>query len=109
MTTNERLHEYVRCRVFGHKWDEYDSSWTPLWGDPITVRCERCTTERRDTIGNNELLIQRHYEYPDDYKLAVESAFGVGKPTHAEMRRWLIDDRITAQRKQRSSRKRKTA
>ena len=103
------LHDFIRCRVFGHKWDDYDSGWTPLWGDPITVICDRCTSERRDTIGTNDRLIQRHYEYAAGYKEAAESAFGIGKPTHAEMRRWLIDDRIAANRKQRTSRRKSTA
>jgi hypothetical protein len=61
---------YVRCRTIGHSWFDYDSLWTPQFGVPLTLRCERCGTERRDTINNRTgQLLARHYHKPKGYDL----------------------------------------
>ena len=66
---NERR-GYVRCRTIGHSWFDYDSTWTPQFGVPLTVRCERCGTERRDTVqATTGRLLTRHYYKPSNYDL----------------------------------------
>lgn len=65
---------FVKCRNrggWGHQWD----SFQPLqrnrgWGGvTISLRCERCTTERYDTIDAQGALVSRQYVYPEGYKL----------------------------------------
>ena len=82
--------QYVRCNTFGHAWFDYDSSdWTPTFGDSLVLRCERCGTERRDSIGGSGQILARHYLYPDGYK------YGRGeRPTRSEFRRMLLEQRI---------------
>ena len=58
---------YVRCRTLGHSWFDYDSNWTPSFGIPMTLRCERCGTERRDTVSDFGKLLGRRYYKPDNY------------------------------------------
>jgi hypothetical protein len=58
---------YVRCRTLGHSWFDYDSTWTPSFGIPMTLRCERCGTERRDTVSDFGKLLGRRYYKPDNY------------------------------------------
>jgi hypothetical protein len=58
---------YIRCRTIGHSWFDYDSNWTPQFGTPLTLRCERCGTERRDTINTWGDLLARHYTKPENY------------------------------------------
>ena len=65
---NERR-GYIRCRAIGHAWMDYDSTWTPKFGWPLTVRCERCGMERRDTIHGSGQLLSRHYYRPVNYQL----------------------------------------
>jgi len=60
---------YVRCRTIGHSWFDYDSLWTPQFGVPLTLRCERCGTERRDTLSSYGQLLARHYHKPQGYDL----------------------------------------
>lgn len=78
---------YIRCRAIGHSWFDYDSNWTPQWGTPLTLRCERCGMERRDTVSfiTGELL-NRRYTRPDNYKYERGEA-----PTRSEFRRLLLE------------------
>ena len=63
--------QYVRCYTIGHAWFDYDNSeWNPEFGTPLVLRCERCGSERRDSIGSSGQMIGRNYYYPDDYKYA---------------------------------------
>lgn len=82
--------QYVRCNTIGHAWFDYDNSdWVPTFGDPLVLRCERCGSERRDSIGTAGQVVARHYLHPADYK------YGRGaKPTRAEFRRMLLEQRI---------------
>lgn len=65
--------EYVRCRTWGHAWEEFVPRGTrPRWGELFTLRCVRCGTERHDVINALGALGQRRYIYPDDYKLALD-------------------------------------
>ena len=60
--------DYTRCRTFGHSWFDCDSDWKTDLGMPLTLRCERCMIERRDTIGFYGQLVTRRYTYPQDYR-----------------------------------------
>lgn len=65
--------EYLRCRTWGHAWEEFIPHGTrPHWGELFTLRCTRCTTERHDTINALGALGQRRYVYPEDYSLAKD-------------------------------------
>lgn len=71
MTTRlHRVHsDYLKCRSWGHMWDDY----RPLGRDHgdfvLTLRCDRCATERVDTLDSAGDVIRRSYEYPEDYKI----------------------------------------
>jgi len=82
--------QYTRCNTYGHSWFDYDNSdWTPLFGTPLVLRCERCGTERRDVIGSQGQVIQRNYSYPEGYR------YGKGeRPDRAQFRLMLLEQRI---------------
>ena len=81
--------QYVRCNTIGHAWFDYDNSeWNPEFGVPLVLRCERCGTERRDTIGAFGQMIGRNYYYPDDYKYPKGM-----RPTRDEFRVMLLEAR----------------
>lgn len=63
--------EYVRCRSWGHQWDDFQ----PLrrraaWGTLLSLRCERCSTQRHDTIDSRGEVSSRQYVYPEGYEVA---------------------------------------
>lgn len=96
---------FVRCYTFGHSWHDYDSNWKPSFGTPLTLRCERCTTERRDTIGASGNVVGRHYHYPPGYRYGR----GEGRPTRDEFRVMLLAKRIQEQRQRRRQQQREGA
>jgi hypothetical protein len=66
-------------------------------GTPLTLRCERCDTERRDTISpSTGALITRHYYYSDDYQYERGAS-----PTRDDFRRLLLARRIEEAREAR--------
>ena len=77
---------YIRCRAIGHSWDDYDSNWVPQYGEPITVRCERCGSERRDSVDVHGELLSRHYYKPQNYDLERDDF----KPTRSDFRLMLL-------------------
>lgn len=69
MTVNIRSYAYGSCRLLGHLWHIVPSDWTPSFGVPMTVRCERCDIERRDTLSRNTGHVEsRRYTYPAGYQ-----------------------------------------
>lgn len=93
--------DYIACRTFGHAWFEYDSNWTPIFGTPITLRCERCGGERRDIIDALGRLGRRYYLMPEGYFYAS----GSDRPSRADMRLALIQARVAERREARQARK----
>jgi hypothetical protein len=87
-TWEHERRNFIRCRTLGHAWDDYDSNWTPEFGIPLTVRCERCGGERRDKLDRHGNLIPggRHYHMPPGYKLSK----GEYKPTRSNFRVMLM-------------------
>ena len=79
-----RKADYIRCRTYGHAWYEFSPGQMarPLFGFRLSLKCERCTTERHDLIDANGEVGSREYRYPDGYK----DAFIDEKPTRAELR-----------------------
>jgi hypothetical protein len=82
---NERRN-YIRCRAIGHSWIDYDSNWTPQFGTPLTLRCERCGMERRDSVNLRGELMHRSYARPDHYHLGRDES----KPTRDDFRLMLL-------------------
>jgi hypothetical protein len=80
---------YTRCRTYGHAWFEADSDWKSEIGTPLTLRCERCLTERRDAISYTGQLLSRHYHYSDGYQMRWDET-----PTKDDFRLALISLRI---------------
>lgn len=74
--TEEQRQNFVVCRSLGHAWFEIDdtrehtTAWR-VWKFRISLRCERCGTERYDGINVHGEVGQREYRYPEDYKYAV--------------------------------------
>jgi hypothetical protein len=64
--------EKVYCRTLGHSWDDYLPMKRPAkFGDRLSFRCVRCATVRHDIVSwVDGQLLDRQYEYPDDYHLA---------------------------------------
>jgi len=59
-------------------------------GTPLTLRCERCMTERREAISRTTGdLVARHYVYPDDYRYAIGTL-----PTRNDFRLALLSLRL---------------
>lgn len=96
-TIDHERQGYIRCNTLGHAWHDYDSSWTPMFGVPLTLRCERCGMERRDTVNDWGKLLGRRYFRPPNYRYPKGS-----RPTRDEFRVQLLMQRISeAKRSQR--------
>lgn len=72
---------FVRCRTYGHSWDEYTPLTRPsrVFNWQTHLRCTRCQTQRHDSYNARGEVEQREYVYPDGYSLAE-------KMTRAEFR-----------------------
>jgi hypothetical protein len=91
---------YVRCRTIGHVWFDYDSNWETNMGYPLTLRCERCGTERRDVIGAFGQLVARHYHKPDNYDLTT----GEERLSRSDFRLILLELRASGEPEQKRKR-----
>jgi hypothetical protein len=64
--------DYTRCRTIGHAWFDADSDWKSDLGIPVTLRCERCSMERREVWARSTgRLMYRRYHQPPDYRYGV--------------------------------------
>jgi hypothetical protein len=70
--------------------------WHTDRGTPWTLRCMRCTTERREVIGSTGVLLYRRYLYPDGYRMAWDDV-----PTREQLRLALMALQRQTQRRQR--------
>lgn len=76
------------CRALGHAWDVTTADWRAEFGLPLSLRCTRCGSERRDSVRPDDgLVLTRHYVHPDSYLSPDEPL-----PTRAEARLWLARD-----------------
>ena len=64
--------EFVKCRTWGHSWDEFTPLTRPnrVFSWQSHLRCTRCATERHDSFTAIGDLAQREYKYPEGYALA---------------------------------------
>jgi hypothetical protein len=95
---HERL-GYLRCNALGHAWFDVPSDWrTSFFGEQLTVRCERCGSERRDVLsGVTGELIYRVYVKPESY------AYPKGmRPSRRMFRMMLLEQRIREAREARN-------
>jgi hypothetical protein len=61
---------FLRCRAWGHQWDEFQ----PLrpknrTSTILSLLCERCSSERYDTLDYKGAVWARQYEYADGYAM----------------------------------------
>lgn len=59
--------EHVQCRDFGHSWRPYTAARLRGGGYESTLRCSRCRTLRKRTLGNHGQVLASSYEYPEQY------------------------------------------
>jgi len=86
----------LRCRTYGHAWDEFYPSnlGVPIFGWRLSLRCTRCTAERHDLIDSIGSVGGRRYIYPDGYQLKRDET-----PSREEMRMSLfrnVRDKLAA-------------
>lgn len=105
MNTPNHLNAYAfgTCRLLGHSWHPVPSDWTPLFGEPMTVRCERCDMERRDSVERGTgFVLARRYTYPTGYQFNDIEADN--RPTRATFRSLWLDDQLAKVREERKKR-----
>jgi hypothetical protein len=105
MNTTDYLkgYSYGSCRLLGHAWHEVPSDWTPTFGVPMTVRCERCDMERRDSVHRSDgTVLSRRYTYPTGYTFTKRDDVTV--PRRDDFRLAWINDAIAKSRQARRAR-----
>lgn len=60
--------EYIKCRAWGHEWEEVNPTRKSRFGFLFSLRCVRCGTTRNDIFDINGVLQHREYVYPDGYQ-----------------------------------------
>lgn len=103
---------FVRCRTFGHAWDDVDptdaeaTDFDILWGgmtdevDLLVTHCPRCTMRRLDVVGTHGNLRSRRYVYPEGYLIPK----GDHRPKRAEFRVQLLANRLAMAKRNRGKR-----
>jgi hypothetical protein len=82
---------YIACRTYGHAWFDapIEGAWAQGWGsiggNPMCLKCERCTAERHDVVNSLGEIIYRRYLHPENYKYQRNE-----RPTIQDMRLALI-------------------
>lgn len=87
------------CRLFRHRWFVVSGDWTPRSsGHPLTQRCDRCDTEKREVIGvhTGQREGSPRYIYPPEYHYSRDEV-----PTGDELRLMWIREQIAQIRKDR--------
>jgi hypothetical protein len=75
-----------------------------MFGTPLVLRCERCNTNRRDTIDNLGQIAARSYVYPENYRYDRGLL-----PTRSDFRLRIIAHRLAQQDKRKNGNGRKRA
>lgn len=96
---------YGDCHLLGHAWETVPSDWTPAYGgNPMTMRCMRCSMERRDTVGTNSgEVVNRRYVEPEGYYWKRDSDEDV-RPTRSDYRWAWIEQNVLTNRRTRKRR-----
>lgn len=95
---------FLLCRTLGHAWDVVDAlSNSRYGGDPIWLRCQRCSTERHDSVDRRTgELNGRQYVYDPGYRHAFDSSFDV-TPSKSDFRRLMLEDELVRRRAERAT------
>jgi hypothetical protein len=66
--------EYLRCRTFGHVWEEFVAVGKPkpITGFRLSLLCTSCRMERHDGIDTLGQVGTRQYVQPPGYKLGFK-------------------------------------
>lgn len=99
-TADHERSGYVRCNTIGHMWFDVPVEWNSEFGIPVSLRCERCGAERRESYSQYGALLTRHYIYPPNYKYPKGS-----RPTRADFRIMMVMQQIEESRKTRTTRR----
>lgn len=103
---------YLLCRDLGHVWTPHSATWSRKERvfDRI-LRCQRCLTERRQTLNARGHPILGHYAYAKEY-LAPKGAVRLGVAERDSIRlasiTRTIDDELGRARARRQARKKAT-
>lgn len=58
----------LQCRELGHLWSPWTASWSGEEGCyHRTLRCDRCTTERNQSLSDRGAVLTNSYVYPEGY------------------------------------------
>lgn len=100
LDTFYRNQQFVRCRTFGHAWEDIPATPHPD-GHAFWLRCVHCGGERHDVIDRRYgELVARRYDMPDGYGMSADEI-----PTRAEFRLRLmsVSDHLAERRTRRAS------
>jgi hypothetical protein len=64
---------FVKCKTFGHWWDEMALDRNSMFIYTEAMFCPRCTTKRYFGLDAFFNVINRQYVYPEGYKLAEKA------------------------------------
>lgn len=88
---------HASCHTYGHAWFEVPAEEPAPWGEPLWLRCERCSTVRKDYVDPRDgQVLGRRYAYAKDY--LQQLAEGEAAMTRTDFRLLLIRERIDAAR-----------
>ena len=59
--------KHAQCGAFRHAMVKVPTDWTPTFGNPVTLRCIFCDSERRLQLNNNGDIMTSRYIHPDGY------------------------------------------
>lgn len=93
--TDLEYRERVKCRAFGHAWDEDAEPITVLgavFAHKQIARCTRCHTIRVQGLSYNFQVTSTDYQYPEDYK-------EVSGMERSQAKGWLIEHGSTRRRR----------
>ena len=95
---------FLLCRTLGHAWDVVDVYGVSRFdGSPIWLRCQRCGTERHDTVSpTTGELYARAYVYDPDYRHAFDTSFDV-TPSKSDFRRLMLTNDLVRRRAARAN------
>lgn len=57
---------YLLCRELGHNWRPW-TAYPANGGYERALRCDRCSTERWETLTSTGAKVKGHYSYPEGY------------------------------------------
>lgn len=67
--------DWLFCRTYQHNWKPWSAHWSDHEGCyQVTIRCNRCSTKRVQTMSDKGAVLTSHYEYPEGYLAA-----GIGR------------------------------